>query len=94
MRTFTIFAISIIIVFENRSFDLAARQECSDMIVFAEWKSTYQKHFFDSREEINDYGKCCGIVPQIDFEDMDGPSGPGGYILLCLDSKFKISLIF
>ena len=58
-------------MFINRSFEMAARQKCSDMIVFAEWKSTYQKHFFKSLQYVNDYGTCCNIVPQLDFESQD-----------------------
>ena len=53
----------------NRSFGLAAVQKCSDMLIFVEWKSKHQKHFFNSLESINDYGKCCHIVPQLDFEN-------------------------
>ena len=61
----------LLFMFINRSFEIAARQKCSDMIVFAEWKSTYQKHFFRSLHYVNDYGKCCYIVPQLDFESQN-----------------------
>ena len=39
------------------------------IVVFLEWKSQDKRLFYKSWDSINDYGKCCYIVPQLDFED-------------------------
>ena len=38
------------------------------MFVFLEWKSQFHKMFYTSYAAINDYGKCCFIIPQFDFD--------------------------
>ena len=55
----------------NHSFALEFGHQCSDMMVFSEWKSLKktQRNLHDFSAAINDYGKCCYIIPQIHFED-------------------------
>ena len=50
---------------------LESGHQCSDMMIFSEWKSQEknQRHLHDFSAAINDYGKCCYIIPQIHFED-------------------------
>ena len=45
-----------------------ASQNCSDMILLANWKNTYNHRFFDSYKSATDYGACCLITPYLDFE--------------------------
>ena len=50
---------------------LESGHQCSDMMIFSEWKSQEKnrRHLYDFSAAINDYGKCCYIIPQIHFED-------------------------
>ena len=56
---------------DSRNLALESGHQCSDMMIFSEWKSQEKtrRHLHDFSAAINDYGKCCYIIPQIHFED-------------------------
>ncbi len=48
-----------------------ASQNCSDMVLQAEWKNIYKKEFHEFFKSATDYGACCLITPYLDFEFND-----------------------
>ena len=38
------------------------------MLVFLGWKSRYTRVFYNSYTAVTDYGKCCYLSPQFEFE--------------------------
>ena len=51
------------------SFANLASQNCSDMIIYSEWKSNVSHSFYDTYQSMTDYGACCLITPYLDFEN-------------------------
>ena len=54
---------------ENTPFYKASSQNCSDMILKADWKSIYSRDFYDAFKTATDYGACCLITPYLDFQN-------------------------
>ena len=54
---------------KNKPFWKFSSQNCSDMILFAEWRNTYNQTFYNAFKSSTDYGACCLITPFMDFQN-------------------------
>ncbi len=46
-------------------------QNCTDLILYSEWKSNVSHTYYDAYLAATDYGVCCFIQPYLDFENEE-----------------------
>ena len=44
-------------------------QNCSDMLLYSDWKRQYDHAYYDAYLTATDYGVCCLLIPWLDFEN-------------------------
>ena len=56
---------------EDSAFNQIASQQCGDLIVYTRFGEMSVKMFYEPYPTVTDYGKCCMVIPYLDFENPD-----------------------
>ena len=64
------------LVIVRSNFNELYLQNCSDLILYVDWKREYGHTFYDAYLTATDYGVCCLIIPWLDFENPSTKDKP------------------